>query len=90
MMEEFFKAIAEKTENNPEIMELIRGAQKDLSEMPSNDDVFDKDGERWRDKYYKSLDEYRKVFFGSKPTNETPKEAKEDEKYSFEDLFEED
>lgn len=92
-----FMKISELSGDNEEIMTQLSDLQKDDEERDTSspqysvDDVQDKDGVKWQQKYNDMKTKYRERFFSpSEPEKKEPeeKEEKPANDITFDDLFE--
>lgn len=92
--EEIITEVAKRSGDDDETLELIAELKKDYDERTryTDDDVMDKDGVKWREKYDYTVERYRNRFFntieGAK--EDQARDIKEDDKSTtktFEELF---
>lgn len=62
--------IAELTDDNEEISNLLKEVTDGVGAGYADADVFQKEGVTWKDAYTQLRKDYRKAFFSGSPTNE--------------------
>ena len=65
--------IAELTEDNEEITNLLKEVTDGVSDGYADADVYQKEGVTWKDAYTQLRKDYRKAFFSGSPTTEPGK-----------------